>query len=181
MENIKADSVIAVFADHSSAEAAVKKLAAANFAIKNLSVVGKGYKTEENVVGFYNVGDRVKFWGTLGAFWGALWAMFLGGAFLTVPFFGPVVLLGYVATVAIAAIENAAIVGGLSVIGAALFSIGIPKNSIIQYETDLKADSFLVMAHGTAEEMDRAKAILSTINPSRVDVHAGAKSSAAAA
>jgi len=180
MENVKTDSVIAVFADHNAAEAAVKKLAAASFAIKNLSVVGKGYQTEENVVGFYNLGDRVKFWGTRGAFWGGLWGMFFGGLFVTIPALGPVVLLGYLATVAIATVENAVLVGGLSVVGAALFSIGIPKDSVIQYETALKADSFLVMAHGTAEEMARAKAILGTVNPSRVDLHAGEKTSATA-
>ncbi len=46
---------------------------------------------------------------------------------------------------------------------------------MIQYETAVKADSFLVMAHGTAAEMARAKAILGTSNPSRLDVHAGVK------
>ena len=46
---------------------------------------------------------------------------------------------------------------------------------MIQYETALKADSFLVMAHGAAEEVARAKTILGTANPSRLDVHAGAK------
>jgi hypothetical protein len=51
----------------------------------------------------------------------------------------------------------------------------VPKDSVIQYETALKADSFLVMAHGTAEEMGRAKAILSTANPSRLDVHTDVK------
>ena len=56
-----AETVIAVFADHQAA--AVKKLTADGFEMKNLSVVGKGYHTEEKVVGFYNVGDRVKFWG----------------------------------------------------------------------------------------------------------------------
>ena len=48
----KADTVIAVFADRNSAEAAVKKLTAAGFEMKNLSVVGKGYQTDEKVVGF---------------------------------------------------------------------------------------------------------------------------------
>ena len=61
-------TVIAVFQDHHAAESAVKKLAEAGFEMKNLSVVGKGYHTEENVVGFYNVGDRIKFWGRRGAF-----------------------------------------------------------------------------------------------------------------
>ena len=143
--------------------------------MKNLSVVGKGYHSDEKVVGFYNAGDRIKFWGRRGAFWGGFWGLFLGGLFMTIPVVGHVVVLGYLATVAIAGIENAVLVGGLSALGAALYSIGIPKDSVIQYETALKADSFLVMAHGTAEEMARAKTILGTASPLRVDVHAGAK------
>ena len=55
--------VIAVFPDHPAAEAAVKRLADAGIDIKHLSVVGKGYHTDEKIVGFYNTGDRVKFWG----------------------------------------------------------------------------------------------------------------------
>jgi hypothetical protein len=76
---------------------------------------------------------------------------------------------------AIYGIENAVMVGGLSALGAALYGIGVAKDSVIQYETAVRADSFLVMAHGTAEEVARAKAILGTANPSRLDVHAGAK------
>jgi hypothetical protein len=169
------DSVIAVFADHPAAEAAVKKLTAAGFDMKNLSVVGKGYHTDEKVVGFYNTGDRVKFWGTRGAFWGGFWGLFFGGLFMAIPFVGHVVVLGYLATIAIAGIENAVIVGGLSALGAALYSIGVPKDSVIQYETAVKADGFLVMAHGSAEEMARAKAILKEAKPSQLDVVAGAK------
>ena len=145
----KTDTVIAVFSDHNSAEAAVKKLTAAGFEMKNLSVVGKGYQTDEKVVGFYNAGDRIKFWGTRGAFWGGLWGMFFGGLFLTIPVVGHVVVLGYLASMAVSGIENAVVVGGLSALGAALYSIGVPKDSVIQYETAVKADSFLVMAHGT--------------------------------
>ena len=51
-------------------------------------------------------------------------------------------------------------VGGVNALGAALYSIGIPKDSVLQYETTVKADGFLVMAHGTAAEIARAKAIL---------------------
>src|SRR6202041_3744406 len=101
------DSVIAVFADHHAAEMAIKKLTAAGFEMKNLSVVGKGYHTEEKVVGFYSAGDRIKFWGTRGAFWGGFWGLFLGGLFITVPVVGQVFVLGYLATIAITAIEGA--------------------------------------------------------------------------
>ena len=164
-------SVIAVFDDHNAAETAVKKLTAAGFEMKNLSVVGKGYHTEEKVVGFYSAGDRIKFWGTRGAFWGGLWGLFFGGLFLTIPVVGHVIMLGYLAATAVSAIESAVMVGGLSALGAALYSIGIPKDSVLEYETAVKADSFLVMAHGTAEEIARAKVILATLNPSRLDVH----------
>jgi hypothetical protein len=139
------------------------------------ATVGKGYHTEEKVVGFYNIGDRIKFWGKWGAFWGGLWGLFFGGLFMTIPIVGHIIVLGYLAAVAISAVESAVVVGGLSALGAALYSIGVPKDSVIQYETALEADSFLVMAHGTAEKMARAKAILNTVNPSRLDVHAGAK------
>jgi len=171
----KIDTVIAVFEDHNAADAAVKKLTAAGFEMKNLSVVGKGYHTDEKVVGFYNQGDRIKFWGTRGAFWGGLWGWFFGGLFMVIPGVGHVVILGYLATMAISAIETAVVVGGLSALGAALYSIGVPKDSVIQYETALKADNFLVMAHGPAEEIARAKTVLDSANPSRVDVHAGMK------
>jgi hypothetical protein len=169
------DTIVAVFPDHDAAEAAIKKLSQDGFDLKSLSVVGKGYHTDDKVVGFYNTGDRVKFWGRQGAFWGGLWGLFFGGLFVTVPVVGYVAVLGYLATVMIAAIENAAVVGGLSALGAALFSIGVPKDSVIQYETALKADGFLLMAHGSAAEIDRAKTILAAMGSSRLDVHAAGK------
>jgi hypothetical protein len=176
----KIDSVIAVFGDHPAAEEAVKKLTSAGFEMKNLSIVGKGYHTDEKVVGFYNTGDRVKFWGTRGAFWGGFWGLFLGGLFMAIPVVGHVVVLGYLAAIVAGGIENAVVVGGLSALGAALYSIGVPKDSVLQYETTLKTDRFLVMAHGPAAEVARAKTILGTVNPSSLDVYKGVTAAAPA-
>jgi len=166
--------VIAVFPDHQGAETAVKKLAEAGIDMQHLSVVGKGFHTDEKVVGFYNTGDRVKFWGKRGAFWGGLWGWFFGGVFMVIPVVGHVIVLGYLATMVISAIAGAILLGGLSALGAALYSTGVPKDSVLEYETAVKADKFLVMAHGTAEEMGRAKAILGSLKASRVDLHEGA-------
>ena len=55
-----ASSVIAVYSSHTDAEKAVAKLSAASFDIKKVSIVGKDYHTEENVVGYYTAGDRMK-------------------------------------------------------------------------------------------------------------------------
>jgi hypothetical protein len=42
---------------------------------------------------------------------------------------------------------------------------------VIQYETALKADDFLVLVHGTADDMARAKIILGTSGATSVDLH----------
>ncbi len=62
-------------------------------------------------------------------------------------------------------------VGGLSAPGAALHGIGVPKDSVLRHEAAIKADGFLVMAHGTAAEIARAKAVLGTTSASQVDLH----------
>jgi hypothetical protein len=93
--------------------------------------------------------------------------------FVSVPVVGQVVVLGYLATVAVAAIESAIVVGGVSALSAALYSIGIPKDSVLEYEAAIKADEFLVVAHGTEEEAIRAKAILATVDGDRIEIHSG--------
>ncbi len=175
----KNDAVVAVFADHQGAEAAIRKLAGGGIDMKHLSIVGKGYHTEEKVIGFYNTGDSVKFWGTNGAMWGGLWGLFFGGIFMTMPVVGPVMVLGHLAAMVFAAIEGAVVVGGVSALGAALFSLGIPKDSVIQYEDALKAEEFLIVAHGPVEEMVRARTILETRKPSQLDLHKDLKDMAA--
>jgi hypothetical protein len=169
------DTVIAVFEDHHAAEAAVKMLAAAGFAMNSLSVVGRGYHIEEKVVGFYNSGDRIKFWGRRGAVWGGLWGLFFGGLFLSVPILGHVIVLGYLAAAMISAVEDAVVVGGLSTLSAALYGIGIPKDSVVQYERDVKVDRFLVMAHGSPAEVARARVTLAAGSPARIDIHLGSR------
>ena len=47
--------------------------------------------------------------------------------------------------------------GGLTALGTALYSIGIPQNSIVQYETEVKNGKLLLVAHGTADEVQRAR------------------------
>ena len=167
------ESVIAVFGDPHETDAAVKKLASAGFALENLTVVGKRYHSEEKAIGFYDTRGRIKFWGKRGAFWGGLWGLFAGGVALTVPAVGQIMVLGYLATMVVSAVEGAIMVGGLSALGAALHSAGIPRNSILQYEQAVKADGFLLVVHGAVEELVRARAILALGNPSRIDLHDG--------
>jgi hypothetical protein len=156
------NAVIAIYEAHSAAEDAVKELQKSGFDMKKLSVVGKDYHTDEQVVGYYNAGDRMKSWGKWGAFWGGLWGLLFGAAFFWVPAIGPVLVGGPLVAWIVAGLENAVVVGGLSAVGAGLYSIGIPKDSIVTYETAIKAGQYLIVAHGTSTEAAKAKNILST-------------------
>ena len=171
----KNDAIVATFAHHHEAETAVRKLSDAGMDMKHFSIIGKGYHTEEKVIGFYNAGDRITFWGKNGAIWGGIWGLFFGGMMLTIPFIGPVVVLGHLAAMVLSAVEGAVVVGGIGALGAALFSIGVPENSVIEYEQALKADGFLIVGHGAAAEMARAKTILETSNPTHIDLHQDVK------
>jgi len=165
------NSVVAIFNIHTEAEAAVKELQKAGFDMKKLSIVGKDYHSEEHVVGYYNTGDRVKYWGKLGAFWGGLWGLLFGSALFFIPGIGPIVVGGPLVAWVIGALEGAVIIGGLSAIGAALYGMGIPKDSILKYETSLKSNNFLLVAHGTREEVEKAKTILDTTRATEITIH----------
>ena len=147
------EAVVAVYESHQAAEKAVRDVQKAGFDMTKLSIVAKDYQTEEDVVGYYSTGGRMKAWGKSGAFWGGLWGMLFGSAFFIIPGVGPLLMAGPLLTWIIASLEGAAIVGGISVLSAALVSIGIPKDSIIEYEAQLKAGKYVVIAHGTAHEL----------------------------
>ena len=68
----KTDIAVAVYDSHGLAEDAVHKLAKAGFDMKTISIIGKDHHTEQHVVGYFNTGDRVKYFGKLGAFWGGM-------------------------------------------------------------------------------------------------------------
>jgi hypothetical protein len=164
-------AVVAIYESHSQAEEALKELQRAGFDMKKLSIVGKDYHTEENVVGYYNTGDRVKRWGKTGAFWGGVWGLLFGWAFFAIPGIGPVLVAGPLVAWIVGALEGAVVVGGLSAVGAGLYSIGIPKDSVIEYEAAIKSDKFLLVAHGTTDEVEKAKGIIWTAKPVQVAVH----------
>jgi len=149
-----------VFHTHSEAEAAIHMLNESGFDMKKLSLIGKGYHSEEHAIGFYNVGDRMKAWGGIGAFWGGIWGFLIAPAVFFIPGVGLLALAGPVVSLLVGALEGAVVIGGLSALGAALFNMGIPKDQVIKYETALKTDKYVLMVHGSLEEMDRAHAIL---------------------
>jgi uncharacterized membrane protein len=165
--------VVAVYDAHTDAEQALKELQKSGIDMKKLSIVAKNPHAEEHVVGFYNTGDRVKHWSKVGAFWGGLWGGLLFGAaaFFALPGIGGVLVAGPLVAWIAGAVEGAAVGAGVSAVGAGLYSIGLPKASILKYEIALKTDRFLLLVHGTAEETARAREIIAGTHPAELNTH----------
>jgi uncharacterized membrane protein len=165
------NAVVAIYQSHAEAEAAIKELQQSGFDMKKLSIVGRDHHTDEHVVGYYNTGERMKYWGKLGAVWGGIWGLLFGSAFFFIPGIGPLLVAGPLVTWILGALESAVVVGGVSAIGAGLCGLGVPKNSVLQYETAIKTGKFVLIAHGTAEEATRAREIISRTNPEALTEH----------
>jgi len=166
---------VAIFDTHAQADAAVRGLAAAGIDMKSISIVGRDYHTEEHVVGYFNAGDRARFFGRLGAFWGGLAGMLFGAAFLFVPFVGHIVVLGPLASMVVGARQGAALGGGISAVAGALSALGIPRNSVLRYETAIKAAKFLVAVQGDATSVSRARDLLARAGGHDAQEHRAAR------
>ena len=167
----KNNSIVAIFKSHIEAETAVKELQQSGFDMKKLSIVGRDYHTDENVIGYYNAGDRMKYWGKLGAFWGGFWGLLFGSGFFLIPGIGPLLVAGPLVSWIVGALEGAVVVGGLSALGAGLYSLGIPKDSILRYEKALKTGKYVLIVHGSMDETTRAKEILDRTKPETLEHH----------
>jgi uncharacterized membrane protein len=154
------ESVVAVYETHEQAENAVKELQEGGIDMKSLSIAAKDTHTDEHVVGYYNAGDRLKRWGKMGAYWGGFWGLLFGSAMFAIPGLGPILVAGPLVAWIVAGLEGAVVVGGVSAVGAGLASIGIPHDSIVEYEVALKSDKFVLLVHGSAATVDKAKHIL---------------------
>ena len=151
-----------IFNTHVEAENAIQTLSRSGFDVKKLSLIGKGYHTEEHPLGFYTSGDKIKTWGRVGAFWGGIWGLLLGPAVFFLPGLGLLAMAGPVVATLVGALEGAVVVGGLSALGAALTQIGVPKDQVIKYETALKVDKYILMVHGSTEDAEKVRTVLAS-------------------
>ena len=169
----KTDIAVAIFDSHTQAEEAVRTLARAGFDMKAISIIGRDYHSEEQVLGYFNAGDRARFFGKLGAFWGGLAGVLFGSALMFVPVVGHIVVLGPIAATIAGGLQGAVLGGGVSALVGALTAIGVPKDSVLRYETALKASKFLVIVHGGGDDVRRAHDVLASAGSSDVQTHAG--------
>ncbi|MEO8936935.1 MAG: DUF1269 domain-containing protein [Burkholderiaceae bacterium] len=159
------DAPVYIFKTHKEAEAAVRLLMRSGFDPARLSLVGKGYHSEEHPVGFYTAGDRIRSWGGAGAFWGGFWGLLFAPAVFFLPGLGLVAMAGPFVSTLVGVLEGAVLIGGVSALGAALIEIGVPKDQVVKYENALTVDSYVLMVHGTPAEAHKARMLLLESGP----------------
>lgn len=169
------DTLIAAFNEYQQADAVVERIIAGGFNLKNFSLVGKGYPARGQLIHFYRAVDRMKFWGKKGMFWGSLAGFVLGQLFLTDMLALPHSIVNLLACM----VAGGATVGSAMAVLAALFRLRIPKDNLVKHLSDVKADDFLLVAHGTPEEMERAKTLILTTHPTQLHIYHARQESAA--
>ena len=158
--NDEHEAPVFIFKTHAAAEDAVRLLMTSGFAASQLSLIGKGYHSEQHPVGFYTAGDRIKSWGRTGAFWGGFWGLLFAPAVFFLPGLGLVAMAGPFVSLLVGGLESAVLVGGVSAIGAALTQFGVPSNQVVKYENALTVDSYVLLIHGDAHEAHKARMLL---------------------
>lgn len=166
----KKDALAAVYRTHSDLDDALKRLKNWGFNLRRVSIVGRGYVNQEQLVGCYLGGGRMKHWGELGAFWDEYWRLLCGGAFFAVPGMGPMLVAGPLVSSIVAALKGEELATGLSAIGAGCMALGIPRDEVDRYETLLRAGSFLLIVQGAVEEVTESRDLLQQSQAERVEV-----------
>ncbi len=151
---------VAVYGSSAAAVEIVRQLGQSGFDMSKVSIAGREHHVEGTVVGFYCTRDRIQYADKSHEFWVPLWGVLSGWAYFLIPGFGSLLALGPLGGWIASALDNVNVFGGLSAFGAGLYSVGIPKDDVPQYEAALKTGSFLVVAHGTLDEVGRGREIL---------------------
>ena len=167
------NSVVAVYGKHLEADRAVKELQRGGIDLHAVSIIGRGAHTDEQAVGYYNLGDRMKHWGTLGALWGGFWGLLFGSAFFMLPGLGPVLAACTCGGVDRGRARERGGGGRRGRVGRGPLWHRHPQDSVVRYETAVKTDHYVLVVHGTAVQVAAAKEILDATHATHVALHAG--------
>src|SRR5689334_13945618 len=124
-------SIVAVYPDHAAAEAAVRALHQAGFAMSDLSIVGRDFQVSEEPVGFVSPGDFAVSGATTGAWVGGIFGLLIGAAFLVLPGVGPVIVAGPLSAAILGGLEGALAGAALGGLAGALLGLGVPREQAL--------------------------------------------------
>src|SRR5262245_54554541 len=164
-------SVVGVYKTMDEAEQAARALDSAKFPINQVTLVTKDISTEKKVHGYVTACDVSKQGAKTGAWLGGIFGLLVGAAFMWVPGVGPVIVAGSLSAALLGGVEGAVAGSALGGILSGLAAWGISKQHILKYEEIGRAGKFLVVAHGSADNVKKAQSILAGTGPSELTAH----------
>jgi len=164
-------SVVGVYPHLDVAEEAVRQLGQGGFPIQHVSVIAKDLGSEKKIHGYVTSCDVAKSSARGGAWVGGIFGLLVGAAFLWVPGVGPLVVAGSLTSALLGGLEGAVAGAAVSGVLGWLVSLGISKQHILKYEESVKAGKYLVIAHGSADEVKKARQILEGTRPMELNLH----------
>ncbi|HEX3604833.1 MAG TPA: general stress protein [Candidatus Dormibacteraeota bacterium] len=159
-------SAAGVYASMKQVEEAIRRLTDAGIPPESISIIGKDLQSETEIHGFVTAKDLAKEGATFGAWVGGLFGLLTGAAMFFLPG-GPLFVLGPLAYTAIGAAEGAVWTGAVG----ALLGHFLAKQHIPKLTAQLKAGKYLVVVHGTEDQVRRAQAILESTGATDVSVN----------
>jgi hypothetical protein len=165
-------SVVGIYKTLGEAETAVRSLNEGGFPIQKVSIVAQHLEDDRRVHGFVTSCDVAKPAAATGAWVGGIFGILIGAAFLWVPGVGPLVVAGSLASMLLGGAEGAIAGAALTGVLGWLVGLGVSKQKILKYEEAIKAGKYLVIAHGPADVVGKAREILTGSNAEQLDVHA---------
>jgi hypothetical protein len=164
-------SVVTTYDSLDKAEAAVRSLDKNKFPIQQVTIIAKGLENEKQVHGYVTACDVSKQGAATGAWVGGLFGLLAGAAFLWVPGLGPLVVAGSLTSTLLGGVEGALAGAAVGGIFSGLAAWGISKQHILKYQDVVKAGKYLVVAHGTPDEVGLAHRVLEASGAAGIDVH----------
>ena len=164
-------SVVGIYTAMDAAEEAVQQLAKGGFPIQQVSLIAQDLGSEKKIHGFVTPCDVAKSSAKTGAWLGGIFGLLAGAAFLWVPGVGPLIVAGSLTAALLGGVEGAVVTAAASGMLGWLFSLGISKEHILKYEESVKAGKYLVIAHGTADQVQKAQQILKGTQPAELTAH----------
>ena len=160
-------SAVAIFKTLGAAERTVRTLLDQGFSTKQVSIISRHLEGDHRVHGFSSDTATVA-----GGLVGGVFGILLGSAFIWLPEFGPLIVVGSIAAEILGGFEGAVVGGAVAGALGWLTNLSISEAKISRYEMLLKEGHFLVVAHGDIETVDRAAEILASCGPEELDRHA---------
>ena len=166
-------SVVGVYESLAQAEEAVHTLDRAGFPVKHVSIVTQNLARDQTLQGSSTPGAA---WlprgAATGAWVGGLASLLVCSAFLWVPGFGPLLVLGHLASFLLLGAEGALVGATAGSFLGTLADWGMTEDHMRDYAQQVQGGKHLVIAYGTDEAVARAHAILQGTQAGALRVHA---------